>query len=252
MEPAEYQRMFDLEDRHWWFQSRLRLVGRILRAEQPAREDGRPLRLLDLGCGTGMFLEREGADRMTVGLDLSRRALSFTRRRGIERLACGDSQAIPLASGAFDVVTAFDLIEHVDSDASLVSEVHRVLRPGGILLATVPAHPMLWGAHDRALHHKRRYVWRQFDALFAPDLWISRRMTYSFAAIFPIAFVVRMLHRLVPERGQPRADTHMTNELLNRLLIGWHNRVETPWIERFGSPLGLSLLTVRKKREESP
>ncbi|MCH8333676.1 class I SAM-dependent methyltransferase [Candidatus Sumerlaeota bacterium] len=246
MEPEEYQSMFELEDRHWWFQGRLALVRRILSRYAPVEAEPRA-RLLDIGCGTGMFLQRAGIQRTAFGLDLSRQALRFTRSRGVERLVCADSQAIPFRPDSFDIVTAFDVIEHVEADRIFVGGVREILRPGGIFLATVPAHPYLWSGHDEALHHKRRYRWNQFDSLFGDGDWIKRRMTYTFAGIYPIAAVVRSARRLLPHRGNPAADTQLTGGSVNGLLLAWH-RLEAVWTERFDLPFGLSIMTVREKR----
>ncbi|MBI1785045.1 class I SAM-dependent methyltransferase [Candidatus Sumerlaeota bacterium] len=245
MEPTEYERMFELEDHHWWFQGRYDLTRRMLDRHCPAL-DGKRARLLDIGCGTGLLLEKQQTTRTTFGLDFSRHALHFSRLRGVERLVCGDSQALPFASESFDMVTAFDLVEHVEGDQLLVAEVHRVLRPGGIFLATVPAHPFLWSSHDLALHHKRRYRWDDFNRLFDERLWIKRRMTWTFALIYPVAAAVRSARKLIPRRGDPAADTHMTAPWLNSLLIGWHH-IESAWAERFNLPFGLSIMTVREK-----
>lgn len=240
--------MFELEDHHWWFQSRLELTRRMLDRFGP-RVEGRNQRLLDIGCGTGMFLERQGEGRDAFGLDFSLQALHYTRRRGIQRLVCGDSQELPFRSDWFDVVTAFDLIEHVDRDQDLVNEVHRILRPGGIFLATVPAHPMLWSGHDVALHHKRRYIWKQFDALFDIAKWNTLRMSYCFASIYPIAAAIRAARRLIPGRGEAKADTDISSAWLNRSLLAWH-RAEARFIARHNVPIGLSIITVREKREQ--
>lgn len=247
MEIEEYGKMFELEDHHWWFQSRLQLTRRILDQYAPA-SGNRASRLLDLGCGTGMFLERQGESRKTFGLDFSPEALAFTRRRGLNRLVCGDSQLLPFRDACFDIVTAFDLIEHVDRDGDVVAEVHRILRPGGILLSTVPAHPSLWGEHDVALHHRRRYRRRQFENLFDPAKWETLRSTYTFASIAPPAAAIRLLRRVFPRSGgDATADTNLTPPSLNSALIAWH-RVENAWIARFNSPLGLSLLAVNRRR----
>ncbi len=248
MEPVEYQRMFDLEDRHWWFQGRLEMVRRMLTRHAPRATPG-SVRLLDIGCGTGMFLQKQNPSWTTFGLDRSFQALRFTRQRGIGRLVCADSVALPFPNASFDVVTAFDLIEHVEGDCLLVSEVHRVLKPGGILLATVPAHPLLWSAHDRALHHKRRYRWKQFDSLFDEKLWIKRRMTWTFAAIYPVAALVRSAKNLLPLSGSASADTHMTSSWLNAFLIRLHF-LEAALVDKINLPFGLSILTIREKRKD--
>ncbi len=238
--------MFELEDHHWWFQGRLAVVTRLLERYAPGSAEG-PARLLDLGCGTGMFLTRQGDGRLGFGLDVSLRALGYTRRRGLKRLVCGDSQALPFKGDCFDIVTAFDTIEHVEADAQMIGEAHRVLRPGGLLLATVPAHPALWSGHDVALHHKRRYRRREFERLFDPRRWIDRRTTYTFAAIAPAAAVIRSLRRRFPRPGGDMADTHPTAPWLNRTLLAWH-RAEAAWLARFDLPFGLSILTLREKK----
>ncbi len=246
MEPNEYRRMFDLEDHHWWFQGRYDLTRRMLARHCP-RPEGRPARLLDIGCGTGYLLEHQGEGRATFGLDFSPHALKYSRERGVERLVCGDSQVLPFASESLDMVTAFDLVEHVDGDRLLIAEVHRVLKPGGVFLSTVPAHPFLWSAHDLALHHKRRYTWGEFDKLFDPALWTKRRMTWTFALIYPIAALIRGSRKFLPRRGEPTADTNLTPAWANRLLIGLH-KIENIWASRANLPFGLSIMSVRVKK----
>lgn len=115
------------------------------------------------------------------------------------------------------------------------------------MLATVPAHPLLWGEHDIALHHRRRYRKKEFEALFDPAKWIERRMTYIFAGIFAPAAAVRLLRRA--GRGEASADTRRAGPLVNGIMKGWH-RLEAAWLERFDAPVGLSLLTVREKRAQ--
>jgi SAM-dependent methyltransferase len=250
MDPIEYQRMYELEDRHWWFQSRLLMIEGLMRRHVAPALDGRRPRLLDLGCGTGMFLSRRAGDAQAFGLDFSRQALGFCHARGLDRVAQGDAARLPFADGSFDVVTAFDLIEHVREDGALIAEILRVLRPGGMLLATVPAHPILWSGHDVSLHHHRRYRRRQFEALFDPARWETIRMTAGFTLIFPPALLIRLSRRLTAARRPPSSDTRPAPEWLNRLLIGLH-RIEAGWMERHDLPIGISLMTIRRKREDA-
>jgi len=246
MESIEYRRMYDLEDHHWWFQGRIDLMRKMVAKYCPA-VSGRQQRLLDLGCGTGLFISDQSRDKTAIGLDSSSEALAFTRIRGVSRLVCADSQSMPFASESFDVVTAFDLIEHVERDDLLIAEAYRVLRPGGVALIAVPAHPFLLGEHDDALHHKRRYTWKQLDSLFEPAIWVRRRMTWTFALICPLAVVVRSIRKILPSPENPAADTNINFSLLNRALLQGH-RLENKWTESHNLPFGLSILTVREKR----
>jgi len=221
-------------------------MRRMVDRHCPHTPDRQP-RLLDLGCGTGLFIREQSQDKSAFGLDFSREALEFSRTRGVSRLVCADSQELPFAAESFDIVTAFDLIEHVERDDQLIAEAHRVLRPGGVMLIAVPAHPFLLGGHDDALHHKRRYTWNQFDQLFDPGQWHRRRLTWTFASIFPIALLVRSIRNILPGADSPTADTNLTPSWMNRALFRWH-RLENSWAENHDLPFGLSIFTVREKR----
>jgi SAM-dependent methyltransferase len=246
MEPIEYTHMREQEDRHWWFQSRLMFIENLYRLRVLNHFRRRQPRLLDLGCGTGMFLKRRTADSDGHGADFSHAALAYSRERGLTRLTQADATRLPYADASFDVVTAFDLIEHVPDDAALVAEVWRVLKPRGFFLATVPAHPIMWSGHDISLHHMRRYKRGQFEALFAPKLWERLRMSFAFFLIFPVAVVVRMFRRLF-KPGSGAADTAPVPGWLNWLLIQLH-RPEAALLTRTNLPIGVSLITLRRKR----
>src|SRR5438045_3477366 len=110
MESIEYQRMFDLEDHHWWFQGRIDLMRRMVARHCPLTLERAP-RLLDIGCGTGIFIKEQDLEKTAFGLDFSLEALRFTCTRGFSNVVCADSQIMPFASESFDIVTAFDLIE---------------------------------------------------------------------------------------------------------------------------------------------
>lgn len=248
MELKEYDLMYELEDHHWWFQGRLMMTEGLLEEYiLPAFAPRRP-KLLDLGCGTGLFLQRRRADCEAYGIDLSPQALGYCRRRGIRTVALADATTLPLKDESFDIVTAFDLIEHLADDHALVREIRRVLRPGGFLLTTVPAHPLLWTGHDVSLHHHRRYVRRTFEALFAAGEWETVRMTASFSLIFPPAALIRFARHVMGNGGdhQPHSDTQPAPEWLNRLMIELH-RLEAKWLRRHDLPVGISLMSIRRK-----
>ena len=110
-------------------------------------------RLLDAGCGTGGNLAAFGPGR---GVDPAPEAVAACRARGLD-VVQARLEALPFDDGAFDLVLATDVLEHVDDDVAALRELRRVAAPGAVLLVTVPAHPRLWSAHDVALHHRRRY-----------------------------------------------------------------------------------------------
>jgi SAM-dependent methyltransferase len=245
MNPAEYERMHALEDWYWWFVARRRAAARFIRDYAPP---DRPLRILDAGCGTGAMLDlfRGWPDAQVTGVDLAPEALSFSRGRGHRRLAGADLTLLPFRSGAFDVVTALDVIEHVPSDEGAVAEISRVLRPGGILVATVPAYQFLWGPHDEALHHQRRYDLNQFRELIHGSGLRVEKETYLLAGLFPLAAAMRMATRNRKPAQEGSAALPQFPAFINQALIGVQ-AAELEVARRASLPFGLTVLVVARK-----
>jgi SAM-dependent methyltransferase len=190
-------------------------------------------------------LYRNWPDAVATGLDFSPDALHYSRDRGHRRLAGGDLSLLPFRSGSFDVVSALDVIEHVPDDHRALSEISRVLRPGGILVASVPAYQFLWSAHDEALHHYRRYGGKQFADLVNGTGLRVERQTYLLSALFPIAAAVRLVARRTVTADSAAALPRVP-ALVNRALIGLQN-AELGIARRMPLPFGLSVLLVARK-----
>lgn len=244
MNPDEYARMHALEDWYWWFVARRNASARMIRDFAPQE---RPLRILDAGCGTGGMLDlyRTWGDADAVGIDLSPDALGFSHGRGHEHLVGGDLTLLPFRSGSFDVVTALDVIEHVPDDARALAEISRVLRPGGILVATVPAYQFLWGPHDVALHHQRRYSSAQFRNLVQSGGLQVERHSHLLAALFPLAAAMRLLGRN-KKGNQSSATLPRVPPLMNRALIAFQG-AELELARRAPLPFGLTIMVVARK-----
>src|SRR5438128_302523 len=145
MNAAEYERMYRLEDSYWWFVARHRLVDALIRSRYPqADPDTAPLDILDVGCGTGAMSARLTRFGRVVSADFSPLALEFSRRRGLTHLVGADAMRLPFASNAFDLLIAMDMLEHLPDDKAALCEFYRVLKPGGRIIATVPAFALLW------------------------------------------------------------------------------------------------------------
>src|ERR1041384_7049342 len=130
MQTEEYERMYRLEDSYWWFVGRHRLVTGFLELTYPRRKD---LTILDIGCGTGAMSEKLTSHGSVVSADFSELALSFSRKRGLNRLCASDAIHLPFRSESFDVVVAMDILEQVEDDHAAIKEIQRVLKPGGHL-----------------------------------------------------------------------------------------------------------------------
>ena len=182
--------MARVEARHFWFRGKRALAARFLGL---ARRRGARGPALDLGCGTGENLRTILAPFSPIGLEGDRAALSFCRGRGLERLVHGDGASVPVRDGALGLVTAFDVLEHLDDDAAALREIARVLRPGGFLLANVPAYPSLFSEHDRALGHRRRYRRGELEARAREAGFVVERTTGWGSPLVPVVALSRRL-----------------------------------------------------------
>ncbi|MEQ8822261.1 MAG: class I SAM-dependent methyltransferase [Sumerlaeia bacterium] len=248
MNVEEYERMYHLEDTYWWFQGRLKMIMTILDTYLP--EKPRPGRVLDVGCGTGLML-RTIAEWRPIGFDFSHLALEFSASKGAENLVRGDVVKLPFADESLDLILALDLMEHVERDDLLIREFNRVLRPGGCLMATVPAHQYLWSDHDIALHHFRRYSHKSLLQLLADGGLQPIKYSYGISFVHPGIVAFRMLQRakqrLLPRKnGQAKAHLIPLPGPLNRAMIGLLH-TEASLLRRMNLPQGTSLMTLARK-----
>ncbi|MEV0144560.1 MULTISPECIES: class I SAM-dependent methyltransferase [unclassified Nonomuraea] len=173
MEATEIRRTVELEDRHWWYRERRAILARELRA---LRRSGRPGKALDIGAAGGgntRVLVRHGWDALVA--DYSETAVELARERGLRAIQA-DARKLPLPDESYDLVLAFDVLEHIDEDDRAAAEITRVLRRGGTALITVPCDMRLWSAHDVASGHVRRYTRPTLRALLAGQGLVLDRM----------------------------------------------------------------------------
>lgn len=247
----EYEKMYELEDSYWWFQGRLRIIESVLEEYLP--EPPRRSRVLDVGCGTGLMLSRV-ADLQPVGVDFSHLALQFCRSRRIDNLVRADVVRLPFADNSLDLILALDLMEHVERDDLLIREFNRVLRPGGCLMATVPAHPSLWSDHDVALHHFRRYTYRSFGKLLKGGRFRPIKYSYAISFLHPLIVTFRRVQRMWQRStgvrdARPRTHLIPLPRPINGMLIKLLH-VEAALIRRINLPKGTSLVALAQKAQD--
>lgn len=238
MESSEYNRMFSLEERHWWFAARRELVLSFV--------SGTHNKILDVGCGTGANTSALSAKGKVTGVDNSPLAVSFARKRGLKRIFLQDAEKLRLG-GRFNYITLLDVLEHCDDDAAVLKNCRRLLEKNGKLIVTVPAFMMLWEKHDELLHHKRRYNGRSFSRLVHSCGFDIERMTFWNSVLFPLVALKRLLVSAIGIEGHG-ADMLLLppifNDFLREVL-----EVENKLIERgLNLPLGLSIIAVCKRR----
>jgi SAM-dependent methyltransferase len=151
VEATEIRKLAALEDRHWWYYERRVLLARAL------RKLGTPGAALDIGAaGGGNTRVLRAHGWQPVALEYGEEGASVARERGLPVIRA-DARHLPVPAERLDLVTAFDVLEHIEEDHEAAAEIRRVLRPGGTVLIAVPADMKLWSAHDEAVGHVRRY-----------------------------------------------------------------------------------------------
>jgi SAM-dependent methyltransferase len=238
----QYERQtHQVEDDHWWYRGRRRVIRETLRSlGLPAGAE-----ILDAGCGSGRNMVELAAFGHVTGLELSEASLERARSRNAGEVVGGSlTEPLPFPDARFDLAVALDVLEHLDDDATALRELRRVVRPHGRLLITVPAYQWLWSSHDEVNHHRRRYTEATLLAAAAPAGWAPGRTTHFNSLLLPAAVVYRALDRLFRPSPPAAADLDRTPGWLNTILER-PMRLEARLISRgHRIPAGLSLLAV--------
>lgn len=244
MNAEEYANLERVEADHWYYAGKREIARRWLRLARPA---ARTDRLLDCGAGTGRFAqEMSGLCEVSV-LDDHEEALRLLRARfPADRVLSLAGDRVPLPDGSLDYVTALDVLEHTPDDAAVVRGFHRLLKPGGVALVTVPASMALWSDWDVVLHHYRRYSRPALEKLFPAAQWEIVYSNYTNVFAFPAVWLLRRWRGWFPARHGARAEDKVPAPWLNRLLRALFVR---PAFWRVHFPFGVSLLLVARRRE---
>jgi SAM-dependent methyltransferase len=243
MRPQNYEIIFQSEDDHWWFVGRRAVVFAWINQALGASASTRR-QVLDIGCGTGATMDHLKSYGEVQGIDLEPIPLEFSRRRGHRRVMRASATELPFAGEAFDLVTALDVIEHLEDDVKGLSEIRRVLKPGAPAVLFVPAFQALWGPNDVQSGHKRRYRLRQFrDAVEEAGLRVERISYANFAMFAPIWLGRKLLNLL----GRREASENRINHPWINQLIAHVFSSEAAWLERRTLPFGVSIVCVARK-----
>jgi 2-polyprenyl-3-methyl-5-hydroxy-6-metoxy-1,4-benzoquinol methylase len=245
MQTELYDELHRLEQTHWWFQARRHIVWSLVRRYM-GEESKRRLRICELGCGTGGNLIPLAQSHDVVGVECSPEALNYARQELGSRAQFGRlPDEIDLPSASFDVVLMTDVLEHIEDDASSARTALRLLRPGGVVVATVPAYQWLYSRRDAHHHHFRRYGKRRFGALWSAQNAQTLLLSHYNSFLFPPAAIVRLASKIVPGRntvGDLRVPMRPLNHVLAHVM-----RSESNLLGRVPMPFGLSLVAVVRK-----
>jgi SAM-dependent methyltransferase len=253
-DPAVYQPLVEVEDHHFWFRARNRVIGALV--AQLAARLSPGYRVLEVGCGTGNVLRAltEACPTGTViGMDLFVDGLRFARARLPNALLVRGDVLHPPFAEQFDIVGMFDVLEHLEDDLGVLRALRRLITDRGRLIMTVPAGHALWSYFDEASRHVRRYEIAELsDKLTRAGFEVEFLSPYM-GVLYPVLWLGR---RLARGKYQPGGDREMTRRLFDRELrvspvagaaLGAMLRLERPWLLRHGRlPIGSSLIAIAR------
>lgn len=207
-----YRLHAEREESYWWFVAKNQIIVSLVERFLPPKQfaSGARPKAFDIGCGCGGLMKLLAPRFDVTGLDMSPIARDYCGRRGLVALDGSLPDQLPFSASRgelFDLIVMSEVLEHVEQDRAAVEAVVKILRPGGLLICTVPAHQWMWSAHDVYNHHFRRYSRAGFGRLFN-QLPLSRLvLSYANAAMFLPMAAIRITTRLV--RGErPRDNAH--------------------------------------------
>lgn len=243
MELAEIARMEQQEEYYWWHIGRRLVLRSVLSAHLKPLGN---LDVLDIGCGTGINYRWFKDWGKVTGLDSSREAIEYCRNhRAYDELVVSDASQLP--ENKFDIITAFDVLEHVQDDAAVLTKWFEGLKSGGHLFLTVPAYQWMFSAHDKALHHFRRYSAIGLRRKLRAAGFEVKFLSPFFFFTFPVVMLVRLLSR----RKTPKTSYVETSSVVDTILVEL-SRFEAAGLSKgIGLPWGSSIVAIATKNLES-
>ena len=241
MEVEEYARIAAAEDDHWWYRNTRALMGDLLAPWLSTNQ-----MVLDAGCGpggNGAWLADHGR---VIGADVSPDALTFVRERRPEITPVRSSiEALPFATGSFDVAAAITVVYCVEDDAGAVREMARVVKPGGAVLLVEPAFSALRRAHDKTVHSLRRYRRPELSALMTAAGLQVQRATYVYWFLTMPAAVLA-----AADRVRPRTVATAGSDVERRSFDPTFARLaqqERRWLAKRDMPIGTSVAVLASR-----
>ncbi len=244
MDKGYYIEYFDLERNNWWFKARLEIIRTQVKKIANGRND---LSILNIGIATGatsVMLEEFGKVK-SVEYDTD--CYAFVKERLNIDLEQGSILELRFEDESYDLVCAFDVIEHVENDKLAASEMMRVCKKGGDVFVTVPAFQFLWSHHDVVNQHFRRYTRKELNALF-PGIKPVFTTYINTLLFFPISFI-RLMSKLIPFKREGSGSDFglIKSDFLNTLFYQVFLSENTLLKSRIDLPLGVSVLSIFKK-----
>lgn len=237
-----YRIFFKIQQNHWWFVTKREI---ILDTIKNYTSNSINRQILDIGCGSGLMLNSLEKIGQTSGMDMSDEAISFSKeifKGTVEKGNLPDH--VPYPKNNFNLITALDVIEHIDQDVESLQTIRSLLIHGGKAIITVPAYMFLWSSFDEINEHKRRYTLSELRSKLLQAGFIIEKISYYNTLLFPAVYLVRMLNNVMKKDGSN--DMDMPTAPINAILKSIFG-IEKYLLKYLRLPFGVSVLAVVKR-----
>ena len=225
MDKKIYNILYKTEEKYWWFAGQRLLLRQFLERYYDSRKG---LKLLDIGCGTGLNLGVLAKFGKAYGMDISNDAIGFCRKRGMKNIKKSDVMHIKFDDNSFDVATSLGVFYHKDvkDDAKAMKEIYRILKPGGRFFIFDCAMMILYGNHDIAFQGIRRYSKNELKEKLEKAGFNVEKISYINAIFFPAVLLSRKIGNLFNSKPKSEIQPNFNSllNILNHTLTSWHNR----------------------------
>lgn len=240
MDAEYYKDMAALQDEHWWYEGRRQILFSIINGlNLPGNAD-----ILEAGCGPGANLKMLKNFGTVSAVEPEEFAAQYASKLSGLNVKTGFLPDPFPFDGPFDLIGAFDVIEHIDDDIAALKALHARNKDNGYAVFTVPAHQWLWSNHDDINHHKRRYNRAQFKRALESAGYKIEKISYYNMWLFPLAVAVRYLKKALGKEDE--SDVQMPSHLVNKVLKSLFAS-EKHLLKFMNLPFGLSIIAVCKK-----
>ena len=238
MERIIFDRMAALDQTHWWYVARRRILSNVIkRIIKPPTN----ARILEIGCGTGHNFGMLGAFGTVDGLEVDDAARQIASERLGREVGSSPLPALyGIPDKSYDLIALLDVLEHIKDDEAALASIRTKLKPGGRILLTVPANRWMWSAHDTVHHHFRRYNGHDLRTVIAKTGLKPEFVSHFNTVLFPLAAAVRIVGKLA---GREEADDAQPAAPLNSAITGLFG-LERHLVGRIPLPFGVSLLAI--------
>ncbi len=254
MRKKEYSKIFELEENHWWFFGKRKVIFSLLKKYIGKEESAdilknqNDIKLLDIGCGTGIILKEFSKYGTAYGVDFSDYAINFCKKRGLKNVSKGNANNLKFKKNSFDVVGIFDVLYHkeIKDDEKVMRDIWRILKPGGIIILTDSANMSLWSRHDVMVHARHRYTTNEIrDKLQKAQFTVEKLSYYNFF-LFPLVYLVRKFDNRFNKNKEPKSNVGKTSNIINIILKEVFS-LEAFLLRFIKFPFGVSVVCIARK-----